>query len=78
MLYSVRVMRDLFGFNHDFNSNKGAITMPNRLQQLPIHDNGSAFAVPIAFSTVVQSVSNLIRSSVGRPAALLTGLAQVM
>ena len=74
VLYSVRVMRDLFGFNHDFNSNKGAISMPNRLQQLPIHDNGSSFAVPIAFSTVAQSVSNLVRSSVGRPAALLTSL----
>ena len=74
VLYSVRVMRDLFGFNHDFNSDKGAISMPNRLRQLPIHDNGSSFAVPIAFSTAAQSVSNLIRSSVGRPAALLTSL----
>ena len=50
-------MRDLFGFNHDFNSNKGAISMPNRLQPLPIHDNGSSFAVPIAFSTVAPSRS---------------------
>ena len=72
VLYSVRIMRDLFGFKHDFNSDQGAITMPDRLQQLPIHDNGSAFAIPIAFSTVAQSLSNLVRSSTGRPAALLT------
>ena len=56
VLYSVRIMRDLFGFKHDFNSDQGAITMPDRLQQLPIHVNGSAFAIPIAFSTVAQSV----------------------
>ena len=29
VLYSVRIMRDLFGFKHDFNSDQGAITMPD-------------------------------------------------
>ena len=77
VLYSVRIMRDLFGFKHDFNSDQGAITMPDRLQQLPIQANGSAFAIPIAFSTVAQSLSNLVRSSTGRPAALLTILGSV-
>ena len=74
VLYSVRVMRDLFGFKHDFNSKQGSIIMPDRLQHLPIHDNGTSFAVPLAFSTTVQSVSNLVRSSVGRPTALLTSM----
>jgi hypothetical protein len=77
VLYSVRVMRDLFGFKHDFNSKQGSIAMPDRLQHLPIQDNGSAFSVPIAFSTVAQPFSNLVRSSIGRPAALLASLGSV-
>ena len=77
VLYSVRVMRDLFGFKHDFNSKQGSISMPDRPQPLPINDNGSAFAVPIAFSTVAQSLSRLIRSPAGRPAALLTSVGSV-
>ena len=77
VLYSVRVMRDRFGFKHDFNSKQGSISMPDRPQPLPINDNGSAFAVPIAFSTVAQSLSRLIRSPAGRPAALLTSVGSV-
>lgn len=69
VLYSVRVMRDLFGFEHNFDKG-GAITMPNRKSTLPIRDDGSAFAIPIAFSTSAQP--DLIRSSIGHPAALLT------
>ena len=34
VLYSVRVMRDLFGFKHDFESN-GCVNMPNRASDLP-------------------------------------------
>ena len=74
VLYSVRVMRDLFGFKHDFDSKQGVIDMPNRKHSLPIVDNGSAFAIPISFSTVAQSLSLLVRSSVGRPAALLASI----
>ena len=77
VLYSVRVMRDLFGFKHDFNSKQGAISMPGRSQSLPINDNGSAFAVPIAFSTVAQPLSRLTLSPSGRPAALLASIGSV-
>ena len=71
VLYSVRVMRDLFGFEHNFDKG-GAITMPNRKSTLPIRDDGSAFAIPTAFSTSAQP--DLIRSSIGHPAALLTSI----
>ena len=46
--------------------------MPNRKSTLPIRDDGSAFAIPIAFSTSAQP--DLIRSSIGHPAALLTSI----
>ena len=71
VLYSVRVMRDLFGFEHNFDKG-GAITMPNRKSTLQIRDDGSAFAIPIAFSTSAQP--DLICSSIAHPAALLTSI----
>ena len=62
VLYSVRVMRDLFGFKHDFESN-GRIDMPSRDAHLPIYDSGTAFSVPVAFSTAAIETSRLVRAA---------------
>ena len=61
VLYSVRVMRDLFGFKHNFESN-GCVNMPNRASDLPIHDSGTAFSIPVAFSTTIVEASRCERS----------------
>ena len=74
ILYSVRVMRDNFGFKHDFDSSPGVIVMPGyggTSTSLPIRDNGAAFSIPVAFSTIAQPPKSLVRSSRSRPAALL-------
>ena len=70
ILYSVRVMRDLFGFKHDFESN-GCVDMPNRASGLPIHDSGTAFSIPVAFSTTIVETSRLIRAAKHHAASLL-------
>ena len=72
ILYSVRVMRDLFGFKHDFDSASPVISMPDRAGSLPIHDSGTAFAIPMAFSTVAQSAARLVRPTGRLPSALLS------
>ena len=62
VLYSVRVMRDLFGFKHDFEPN-GCVDMPNRTSSLPINDSGTAFTIPVAFSTTLVEASRLNRAA---------------
>ena len=67
VLYSVRIMRDLFGFKHDFDA-AISITMPGR-PALQMRDNGTSFAITVAFSTIAVSASRRVRP-VGHVAAL--------
>ena len=83
-LYSQRVMRDLFGFQHDFDKTLD-IRMPGR-PALPMHDSGTSFAIMVAFSTAAVPAARrvtptgyttalvacaLAAGSVGTPQALL-------
>ena len=67
VLYSVRIMRDLFGFTHDFDA-AISITMPGR-PALQMRDNGTSFAITVAFSTTAVSASRRVRP-IGNVAAL--------
>ena len=67
VLYSVRIMRDLFGFKHDFDVAVN-IAMPGR-PDLPMRDDGTSFSITVAFSTTAVSASRRVRP-VGAVAAL--------
>ena len=58
ILYSVRIMRDLFRFRHDFDVGL-VIRMPDR-SNLPMHDNGASFTIAVAFSTTPVDASRRI------------------
>jgi hypothetical protein len=58
VLYSTRVMRDLYGFKHSFDGNCSA-SAPGSAD-IPIHDDGSAFVMPVAF----------VRRSADRPVSV--------
>ena len=76
VLYSVRVMRDMFGFKHDFDG--GVITMPGpggSRRTLQITDDGAAFYIPVAFATVPQPTALRSRSGTSA-AALLVGMSE--
>ena len=68
ILYSTRVMRDLFGFRHDADVAL-EITMPGR-PALPIHDDGTSFSIMVAFSTVPVPASRRVAPT-GRATALI-------
>ena len=72
VLYSTRVMKNLFKFRHDTDSAL-EIRMPDR-PALPIHDDGTSYSIVVAFSTVAVPAARRVTPTGHATALVATAL----